>query len=889
MDFPSRANMTHFETLYKYILQLASDGLIVYSKDGTILDFNDGACVHLGYSREEFARLRIQDLILEEDLIRKPLDLRDLENGKQVTDRRKIKTRDKGIYIVEVSTLMLPDGNFIALAKDITEKSRIEKDLKLKEHAIATSVFGVGIADLNGRITYANEALALMWGYPNPKEMEGKFVQHMFESSAVDQTMHQLITNGLKYHEAVAKRADGSLFDVALSGSAIKNKMGEPIYMFGSFIDVSSRKIAESQLTTRYKELQLLNKLTEAVSHANQLEEIYNITIDGLIHAVHADRVSILIYDNNGLLEFRASRGLSENYKKQTSGHCPWRRDETNPSPILVPDATLDASLFDLRPVILGEGIRALGFIPLIYSGRLLGKFMVYFNEVHHFSEQEIQLLQTISREVAFALGEKKIELALRKSEQQYRAVVDNTREVIFQADTNGNWTFLNPAWTEILGFSREESLGRACHSFVYPEDEGKMDLFCNEVFTRTDKQHQLELRMLNRDGKICWMEFNARALKDDEGKLTGVSGIIRDITASKEAVEQIIREKELSDSVINTLPGIFYIYDNKGTFYRWNRNLEQVTGYSGEEIVHMKPLEFFDEPEQDYMAERIKAAFVNGAASAESFLFTKGREKISYYFNCITINYEGENCTMGMGIDMTERKKVEKQLQESTMQLRELSAHLQDVREEERTAIAREIHDELGQQLTVLRFDISWLQSKLQLEDEILSKKLESIQSLLEKAMTTIRRLSSELRPSLLDDLGLSDTIEWYLQDYKQRFGIQTYFHNSMDDDLVHDKAKTALFRIFQESLTNVIRHAGATKVRVKLSVAEGQVVLRIEDNGVGFRMEEVAGKKTLGLIGMKERSLLLGGKCQIESSPGNGTVVTVSASLTPQFSGLF
>ena len=122
MDFPSGTNMTHFETLYKYILQLASDGLIVYSKDGTILDFNDGACVHLGYSREEFARLRIQDLILEEDLIRKPLDLRDLENGKQVTDRRKIKTRDKGIYIVEVSTLMLPDGNFIALAKDITEK-----------------------------------------------------------------------------------------------------------------------------------------------------------------------------------------------------------------------------------------------------------------------------------------------------------------------------------------------------------------------------------------------------------------------------------------------------------------------------------------------------------------------------------------------------------------------------------------------------------------------------------------------------------------------------------------------------------------------------------------------------------------------------------------------
>ncbi|MFN8289497.1 MAG: PAS domain S-box protein [Chitinophagaceae bacterium] len=874
--------MTDIVTRYRYLLMLASDGIIIYDQSGRIIDFNEGACRHLGYTKEEFASLSLKDLLWEDDLQRRPVDFSGLLSGKQVTDRRKIKTKNGKVYIVETSTAMLPDGNMMALAKDVTEKVAIEKDLKMKEHAIATSISGMGMATLEGRIFYVNETLCRMWGFAGKEEMEGKSILEMFDSSETESTLQNIIENGIEYREAKARRKDGSTFYVALSGNAVKDKQGRPFCVFGSFIDITSRKLAKEKLEAKYRQMELIATLTDAVSRAEKPEEIYEITIRGLVNSVHADRVSILQFNKTGGLEFRASFGLSDDYKKFTAGHSPWSRDCRDPKPVFVPDAETEDSLKDLLPVISREGIRALGFIPLVYGGRLLGKFMVYFNRPHLFTEEESQLLQTIAREVSFAIGEKEREMALRKSEQLYREVVDHTREIIFQAGTNGCWLFLNPAWSEILGYAREESIGKPVQDFVYPDDREQVKMCFSELTGQVKEHCHNELRFLSKEGNICWMEITGRVLFNEQGEAAGISGILRDITESKRSREQIIREKELSDSVINTLPGIFYIYNQQGKFMRWNKNLELVSGYSGQEIAGMIPLDFFDKDDKEYMYERSKTTFTEGNASAESFLLTKSSKKIPYYFNCIAVVYEGELCSMGMGIDITERFKAERELEESARQLRELSAHLQDVREEERAAIAREIHDELGQQLTVLKVDFSWLRSQLDHHnDPQVLKRLTGLENLLDNAMGTVRKLSFALRPGMLDDLGLAETIDWYLHDYRERFNIHTTFSNNIESDTIPEKVKTAMFRIFQESLTNVIRHSKATRADVELLEEGNNIILRIEDNGKGFIPAEVAGKKTLGLIGMKERTLLMGGKFHISSKPGSGTVVTVTATV--------
>ena len=235
----------------------------------------------------------------------------------------------------------------------------------------------------------------------------------------------------------------------------------------------------------------------------------------------------------------------------------------------------------------------------------------------------------------------------------------------------------------------------------------------------------------------------------------------------------------------------------------------------------------------------------------------------------------------LGIVRDLTERIEAENQLQESYRQIRELTDHLQNIREEERSHIAREIHDELGQQLTVLKMDVSWLNKKMPMDDEPVKRKLKSLTDMLDGTVKTVRRISSELRPSVLDDLGLVAAMEWHLNEFERRSGIKTEFHEPEIELETNETVKTGLFRIFQESLTNVVRHAAASKVKINLSEKNGFILLRIEDDGKGFNKLQVHNKRTLGILGMKERTAMMGGTYVIESSPGQGTIVVVSVPL--------
>jgi PAS domain S-box-containing protein len=233
---------------------------------------------------------------------------------------------------------------------------------------------------------------------------------------------------------------------------------------------------------------------------------------------------------------------------------------------------------------------------------------------------------------------------------------------------------------------------------------------------------------------------------------------------------------------------------------------------------------------------------------------------------------------------DVTEAKLAEERLKESHEELRLLASHLQDIREEERTAMAREIHDELGQQLTGLKMDVSWLLKRPDPGDEPSRAKLRGILSLLDATVGTVRRLAAELRPAILDDLGLPDALEWHSKQFSERFGIQCVVDISGQQAALPPGLATGLFRIFQEALTNVARHAKATAVSAELDMAGDRIDLTITDNGKGFDVRgTIGGQKTLGLLGMKERALMMGGRCEWSSHPGKGTTIRVSVPLQP------
>jgi PAS domain S-box-containing protein len=224
---------------------------------------------------------------------------------------------------------------------------------------------------------------------------------------------------------------------------------------------------------------------------------------------------------------------------------------------------------------------------------------------------------------------------------------------------------------------------------------------------------------------------------------------------------------------------------------------------------------------------------------------------------------------------DITARRRAEEELHKSHRQLRELSASLQAVREEERARIARELHDELGQHLTGLKMDLSWMGARLREDQAALAGKINAMKALIDSTVASMRRIASELRPTVLDDLGLAPAVEWLANDFAKRSGIRVVM--DMDDVCagLDNAVATSVFRIIQESLTNVARHSGASTVNLSLRQAEGRLIVEVRDDGRGMPAD--AGEKTrsFGLIGMRERAYMLGGQLNVLSQPGEGTTI--------------
>ncbi|HYS56829.1 MAG TPA: PAS domain-containing sensor histidine kinase [Burkholderiales bacterium] len=230
---------------------------------------------------------------------------------------------------------------------------------------------------------------------------------------------------------------------------------------------------------------------------------------------------------------------------------------------------------------------------------------------------------------------------------------------------------------------------------------------------------------------------------------------------------------------------------------------------------------------------------------------------------------------------DVTERVQAEEALRRSQEELRELASGMNSVREQEKSRIARELHDELGQALTALKLDVAWLSDRLPAGDAAIAEKLKAMQAMIDGTVAATRRISSDLRPLILDDLGLVPAAEWLVQDFTQRTGIPCELRVGSPEPELKDPHATAVFRILQESLTNVARHAKAQRVEVALARADGTVTLNVRDNGRGFSLDDPRRPNAFGLMGLRERVYLLGGEVRIESEPGRGTSIAVQIPL--------
>jgi two-component system sensor histidine kinase UhpB len=304
--------------------------------------------------------------------------------------------------------------------------------------------------------------------------------------------------------------------------------------------------------------------------------------------------------------------------------------------------------------------------------------------------------------------------------------------------------------------------------------------------------------------------------------------------------------------------------------------------GYSIGEVVGHSISEFTEEISKRRLATSQASPGKKKFSHYEIKWRKKNGRKITAIFSPRPIYDDKGNFRGSVAVitDITQRRKVEDELNRSREVLRKLSLYLQSVREKEGKRIAREIHDELGQALTALKMDVSWISQKIPwaLKDKgRLLRKMESMSKLIDTTIQTVQKISAELRPGLLDDLGLVPAVEWLAQDFEKRSDVQCSLNLEFGRSDFDPDCSTAIFRIIQEALTNVARHAKATQVSIELRENAGFLELKVRDNGKGTTEEVIHSPESLGLIGMRERLYPLSGTLKLESFPNKGTVLSV------------
>ena len=328
----------------------------------------------------------------------------------------------------------------------------------------------------------------------------------------------------------------------------------------------------------------------------------------------------------------------------------------------------------------------------------------------------------------------------------------------------------------------------------------------------------------------------------------------------SEEKYRQLI--EKASDGIL--------IYNPELQIEQANPSALKMFGYAPEDFYHLSL------PEIMVSSEKQKVLSVKKLEVEASTLGQwKGKRKDGdVFFLEINATRLPNGNFMGFIRDITEKKKAEVELKEKNKELNKLSAYLQNIREEERKKIAREVHDELGQLASAIKINIDWLGLRLGEIPEPAKKRLEQAGATVDIMLTTIREIASNLRPSILDDFGLHVALKWQCEEFIKLNGIDCTYTTGFDDNELTRQVQTELFRITQESLTNVMRHARATKVTVQTSEDETNFYLSIKDNGLGFNIKER--KNTLGLLGLQERAASLNGNLQINSVQEEGTTIT-------------
>ena len=472
-------------------------------------------------------------------------------------------------------------------------------------------------------------------------------------------------------------------------------------------------------------------------------------------------------------------------------------------------------------------------------------------------------------------------EAELQRLKEYLENVIDNSVDAIGIVDRDGKFILWNRRAAEIYGYRFDELSGKTANDLY--ADPVELERMLARL-RREGVVREYEISMQKKDGCIVPMDISISLLKDN-GRTIGSVCVARDLSERKKNelelkraqdelsrysrdLERQVRERTRAiTSILRYTPAVVCLKDRSSRYKLVNPRFEELLGFKNDDIQGKSDHDIFPRALADqFYANDLMVLREGRALQVEEQV--QLADGIHTYLSVkfpIYNEWGAPDGLCGISTDITELKQAQERL-------RLLSGSIMAGQEKERTAIARELHDELGQILTALRMDAVWLSERLKGQNDQASARALTMCDLIDKTIDEVRTLAIRLRPGMLDDFGLIDALDWYTKDFAKRTGIACKFgHSNMVG--VDDLVATAAYRITQEALTNVARHSFATQVRISLEVKKGFFTLIVKDNGRGFKPQDLEYSHCLGLAGMRERAALVGGSLELQSRPGKGT----------------
>jgi PAS domain S-box-containing protein len=743
---------------------------------------------------------------------------------------------------------------------DITERKRLEEILKKEQQElkliIDSSPIIVFYKDKKGKFIRVNKTFAEALKLPE-EEFVGKTVFDLY-SAKIAQGMtnddQEVINSGHPKLNIIEQYESAGVIRWAQTDKIpICDKNGIPLGLLGFAQDITERKQAE----------EALHRSEENFRHSFDDSPLGVRIVTAAGETIYANRAILDICGYDSIEELRTTP-VKKRYTPQSYAEFQIRKEKRQ-------EGEYGPSEYEISIVRKGGEVRQLQ----VFRKQILWNGERQFQVIY----QDITERKRTQEELHIAL-------------EKYRVLFDAFPLGISITDTAGQIIETNREAERLLGISREEQTSR---NYAGPEwqiirmDGTPMPVH-EYASVRAMKENRLvknvEMGIVKEDQETTWINVAAAPIPLEN---FGVAITYGDISERKHAEEALRQsEKRYRSLFENMLEGFAYCrmifaegQPQDLLYLGVNKAFEKLTGLKN--VVGKKVSEVI--PSIRESDEGLLEIYGRVALTGKPEKFERYVKAMKMWLS-MSVYSPAKGYFVAVFDNITEQKLLEEELRTSRLQLRALYRRLQQIREEERLMIAREIHDEMGGGLTGLKMDLSWMLRKmsdadLDKERANLMDKIHTANALIDQMIRVVRRISTDLRPSILDDLGLIAALEWQLSEFTNRTEISHEFTTTFEYVNMGEDTAVAVFRIFQEALTNVVRHSRATKVAVVLRESERSLfgdeslVLEIRDNGRGITQEEILNPESLGLLGMKERVLTFGGEISICGEPGGGTTL--------------